>query len=656
MNLRLAAFVALFLSFASSAAAQGALWIRYPVISPNGQWIAFSYGGDLWVAPVTPEGGVSATLLTTHEGYERSPVWSPDSKAIAFAADWHGQLDVYVTSIARSPAKRLTYHSSTDVPTSFTPDGKSVLFSSSRVDAPAARIGTTFLPELYQVSLDGGTPTQVLTTAAEDASYNPSMSHLLYQDRKGYENEWRKHHVSSVTRDVWLFEKETGKHTKLTDFRGEDRNPVWLPNGEEFVFLSERGGSLNIWQASVDKPGKSRSLTQHALHPCRFLSVSNDGTLAYTYKGQVWLKRGDSAPAPYSIEANLDERTNNVSVETLTKGATEIALSPGGDEVAFVVRGEVFAASIDHGTTRRLTHTPEQERSITWAKDGRTIYFAGEREDSWNLYKVSLSREEEEFFSLATILKEEPVLVSDDETFQPVASPDGNWLAYVHNRDAIRVLNLKTNESKEIVSADLNYSYSDGDIDFSWSPDSAWLAFNYMPGQRWGSDVGVASIESGEILNVTLTGYNEGSAEWSPAGDALLFASGRFGRQEHSGRGSDQDVMAVYLTQKAYDRAILSKEDFELLKKREEKDKKKKKEAAKESKKSGDEDDQVASADEKKGDEKKSDEEKTKPVVIEADGFEKRIRRLTLHSVRTGDYQLTPDGESLIFLARVDGK
>lgn len=646
--------------------ADEASWIRYPALSPDGNWITFSYGGDLWLAPVGSENTTRASLLTTHEGYERSPVWSSDSKHIAFCADWYGQFDVFVTSVERAPARRLTFHSSDDTPTSFTPDGRSILFSSARVDGVQARIGTTFLPELYRISVEGGMPELVLTTTAEYAQYNPDGNLLVYQDRKGYEDEWRKHHVSSVTRDLWVWDPGTGEHTKITDFRGEDRNPVWLADGETIVFLSEKGGTFNVWQTSIEDPKKSKVLTAHAIHPCRFLSAANDGTLAYTYNGGLWLRRPDRDSVPFSVHAQLDDRVNNVKREILAKGATEIAVSPNEEEVAFVLRGDLFAASLDHGTTKRLTATPEQERSLSWAKDGRTLYFAGERDESWNLYQVSLVREDEELFCRSTLLDEEPVLVSEHETFQPVASPDGKWLAYVHDRDAIYVRNLESKTSKALVPADLNYSYADGDIDFSWSPDSAWLAFNYLPNHRWGSEVGVASIATAEIVNVTLTGYDEGSSRWSPTGDALLFRSGRYGRQEHSGRGSDEDVFAVYLTQEAYDRAILSKEDFEALKKREEKEKKKKKKKDKEKSKeesASDEDSgatekaQVAKADAEDRDEdgaEKEDEEKVKPVVVETDGLEKRIRRLTLHSARTGDFALTPDGEHLIYLARVD--
>ena len=129
----------LLLGFAASAAAGEAKWIRYPAISPDGTRIAFSTKGDLWVVSV--DGG-EARPLTSHTGYEKMPVWSPDGQWIAFASDRHGNFDVFVVASAGGRARRLTFHSAADLPSDFTRDGKNVLFSSTRLDAPSAIIGT----------------------------------------------------------------------------------------------------------------------------------------------------------------------------------------------------------------------------------------------------------------------------------------------------------------------------------------------------------------------------------------------------------------------------------------------------------------------------------------------------------------------------------
>ncbi|MEZ6096087.1 MAG: hypothetical protein R3C03_17995 [Pirellulaceae bacterium] len=170
---------------APGAADDTAMWIRYPSISPDGSSIAFSYQGDIWVVDAS---GGEARAITTHSGYERSPVWSPDSKTIAFMGDWYGNGDVFVVAATGGEPKRLTFHSAGDEPTSFSPDGTNVLFTSRRLDAPQSAIGTSAMGELYEIGIDGGRPVQIMTTSAENAAFDRTGKRIIFQDFKGYED------------------------------------------------------------------------------------------------------------------------------------------------------------------------------------------------------------------------------------------------------------------------------------------------------------------------------------------------------------------------------------------------------------------------------------------------------------------------------------
>jgi len=599
---------ALFLVASAAAADDELLWIRYPAISPDGERICFSYRGDLWLVPAA--GGV-AVPFTTHVGYERSPVWSRDGARIAFASDRHGNFDVFVKELAGGAARRLTFHSGHDVPSDFSPDGKRVLFSGTRAGDPKANPAGVGLPQLHEVTVAGGRPRLVLPTPALNARWNADGTRIAYEDYAGRENKWRKHHTSSVARDVWIFDVESGGHTRYAKSTHEDRNPVWA--GVDLIYLCEESGSFNVH-------GK----TKHETHPVRFLSRADDGTLCYGWNGAVYRLPPGGEPRKVAIRGRLSDRRNRVTEKVHRDGATGFAVSPDGKEVAFVVRGELFAASVEHGTTRRLTDTPVQERSPDFAPDGKTIYFAAERGGSWNLYSIALQRPEDKYFFRATALEEKAVLESAAESFQPKLSPDGKRVAFLHERDEIRVLDLASGNAWTVVPADRNYSYADGDIGFDWSPDSKWLAFRLAAKGRWIDNIGVADVEGERVVDMTRSGYWESAPRWSRDGTALVYASTRLGRRSHGSWGSDADVFAMRLTQEAMDGALLSVEEHELGKPEEKKD-------------------------------GKEDKKKEPPpeVEIEFEGRDRRVQRLTLHSAPLAGFALSPDGEILVSIARV---
>ncbi len=625
------------LLLAALARAQEARWLRTPAISPDGTTIAFSYKGDLWLA--SADGG-EARLLTSHVAYENAPCWTPDGKLLAFASDRHGNFDVFVVPASGGPARRLTAHSGADVPTSFTADGARVLFTATRHDAPQALVAGLSLPELYSVPVEGGRPRLELTTPALGAKPGPDGATLVYTDVKGFENPWRKHHTSSVARDVWI--ASGGKHRRLTDYKGEDRDPAWSPDGKTIFYLSEASGSFNVWSRPADGSGAPEQVTKHGPHPVRFLTAAGDGTLCYAYDGQIWTKRTGREPRPLRIAVAAGERTNSEETEVSRDGATEFALSPEEDEVAFVVRGEVFVASVEHGTTKRITSTPEQERNVSWSPDGKTLYYAGERQGSWNVYATTLARPEEERFFRATLVAEKPLLTTADDEFQPLMSPDGKSLAYLRNRDEIALLDPATGQSRTLVPAARNYSYEDGDLRFAWSPDSKWLVTTMIQDGRWISDVAVVEAATGALTDMTLSGYEEWAPQWSADGTALLFASNRFGRRDHGSWDAEADLLALDLTQEAHDRARMSDEEYARWKEKKEGKKKGKKGAKGEEA-------------EEKGDDTK-EPRPPDPLTIEFDGREDRTRRLTLQSSKVGGYALSPDGEKIAYFAEVEEK
>ncbi|MDE6090012.1 MAG: peptidase S41, partial [Duncaniella sp.] len=278
---------ALLVSATLGAGAVTPLWLRDVRISPDGSTIAFTYKGDIYTVPAA---GGQARQLTTQGSYESEPVWSPDGKKIAFASDREGGTDIFIMDVNGGPATRLTFNSAAEIPQGFTPDGKAVIYSASIQDAPSALLfPSAWMTELYSVPVSGGRPRQILSTPAEAVNYLPDGKSFIYVDRKGGEDQWRKHHTSSVTREIWKYDAATGRHSNITNHPGEDRSPVVTPDGKTMYFLSERdGGTFNVYSMDLSDPSAIKALTDFKTHPVRFLSRGADGTLAFTYDGEIY--------------------------------------------------------------------------------------------------------------------------------------------------------------------------------------------------------------------------------------------------------------------------------------------------------------------------------------------------------------------------------
>ena len=619
------------------ASAVTPMWMRDAKISPDGSRIAFTYKGDIWTVPVA---GGQATRVTATPDYEANPVWSPDSRRIAFAGDASGNFDVYVVDAVGGAPVRLTFNSASEIPEAFTPDGENVLFSAAIQDpAESAVFPTARMTELYSVPVAGGSLSQVLATPARYVSYIPGGNgSFLYQDVKGHEDEWRKHHTSSVTRDVWLYDAKTGKHTNLTLRGGEDTNPVAV-SASDFVFLSERDGStVNVYEASVAEPSNAKALTSFATHPVRFLSRADNGTLAFTYDGELYTMKPGASPAKVNVSL-IDADTNPVQRLNVA-GARGAVASPDGKSVAFIYRGNVFVTSVEYSTTKQITDTPEAEASVSWSPDSKSLIYTSERDGKFNIYKATIAREgEEPNFANATLIKEEPLFKADGhERTMAELSPDGKKLAFILDRTKLAVMDMESGKVKELTDGS-THRQRGGGFGYTWSPDSKWIAFEIVDRMHDPYyDIAIINVDNGEMTNLTNSGYFDESPRWAMDGNALIFASERYGMRNHASWGSEMDVMIVFMNRDSYDRFRLSPEDYAIVK---DLDKKNKKGS---DKKDGKKDDSSA------------DDADVKPINVELDGIEDRVIRLTPMSSDLSSYIITDDGETLYYITQGQDK
>lgn len=615
---------------AGASAIDNPLWLRNTAISPDGSTIAFTFKGDIYTVPVN--GGV-AKQITSNSAYEASPVWSPDGTKLAFLSDRDGSSDVFVIPAAGGTARRLTTNSAAESPRAWLNDS-TVLYVSSYRPARTAAQGD-FSTQVYAVGINGGRPKMFSTIPMQRLSVN-AAGEVLYQDRKGYENAYRKHETSSSTGDVWLI--KDGKYKRLTDFNGNDQNPVWTGK-DSFVYLSEEDGTLNVYSRNLSGSEK-RQLTAFTKYPVRSLSAASNGTLAFSWDGEIYTLTPGGKPEKVNVTIVSDDYDLDMVNSLRTSGATTMAVSPDGKEVAFVLRGDVYVTSVKYSTTKRITNTPGQERRISFSADGRTLVYDSERDGKWQLYTATIKNKDEKCFTYATDIVEELLYSCETSAQQPEYSPDGKKIAFLEDRTILRVLDVASKNVITALDGKYNYSYSDGDINFMWSPDSRNLLVDYIGVGGWNNkDIALVAADGSQVVDLTESGYNDANPRWALNGEAITWESSRFGLRSHGSWGEQSDVLFMALTPEAYDKLHLTEEEAAL---------------AKENEKSDDDSDAKADGKDKskskgKGRDKDVKEEKA-PIQFDLANRSLRIERLTPRSGGIIDYLLSNDGDNLYYI------
>ena len=610
MRVRTLATFACLLLIASVAYAEGeAMLPRYPAPSPDGSTIAFSYQGDIWTVPAA---GGRATRLTVHEAYDYMPRWSPDGSEIAFSSNRYGNDDVFVIPAAGGAAERLTYMSVDDTVCGWTADGSAVLFSSRRLFS-AHRV-----PLIYAVPRAGGTPMPYMEEYGNEASVSPDGTMLAFTS--GYRSYWwRRNYRGAGDNDILVWNRVSGEFRQLTEHSGNDAWPMWGAGGGSLYYVTDEGGSDDVWTVDLAS-GEKRQITAHN-DRVRFAAISADGSLiAYELGPDIYTVRTDgSEPAKLEITAPSDSKFNSTERMTMTGSADEMEPSPDNEEIALVIRGEIYVMREKGGEANRVTDNPARDYDIVWKPDGTGLVFSSDREGNYDLYLVESDDPEEKQLSRALAFK--ITRLTDDPADETNArfNPDGTKLAYIRGVADIRIIDW---ESKEDTLLQAGWSRPD----FVWSPDGQWLAYT-RDDELFNTDVWIIPAAGGEAVNVSMHPDADDSPAWSPDGRKLAFLSKKSGGRNET---DNTDVYMVFL-QKADDEKTA--EDWE----REEEAKTAPKPEPK--KEEG----------EDTGDEKAAEEEKKLEVKIDFEDIHLRIRGVTSQIGNKDILAFGTDSKTIVF-------
>lgn len=617
----------------ASAAEASPIWLRDVAISPDGTTVAFTYKGDIYTVPVT---GGQARQLTTNPAYDASPVWTPDGKRIAFRSNRNGSYDIFVMPAKGGTATRLTTASGNETPRVFL-DNETLMFQGYDEGSPTSLRFPGADSYTVNINKPGERPVYYSSVPMLFASSN-GKGELLYSDKKGVENVWRKHERAESTNDVWL--KKNGKYTKLTDFNGHDRNPVWTGDNS-FAYISEEDGTLNVYSRNLDGTNK-KQLTKFTKHPVRDLSAAANGTLAFDWDGEIYTLKPGGQPVKLNVEIVGDDYDADLVKRVIRNGATRFAVSPTGEETAFVVRGDIYVTNNKYKTTKRITDTPGQERTVDFSADGRTLVYDSERENGWELFTATIKNPDEKSFAYATEIVEKPLYKSTTAAQQPDFSPDGKKVAFLDNRTELKVIDV---DSKKVVTAlpgKYNYSYQDGDIAFEWSPDSRWLLADYIGIGGWNNkDIVLVAADGSQRVNLTESGYSNSSPQWIMGGKGVAYETSKYGYKAHGSWGNTSDVEVMFLNQDGWDTFTMTEEEVALVEKADKEKKEKEKKAEADSKDKKGKKDKAEAKDKK---------ESVAPLDFDLENRKYRKARITPGSSFIGGWYISPKGDKLYYV------
>ena len=478
--------------------------LRTPTVSATN--IAFNYAGDIWIVE---RAGGSARRLTS-AGNESSPKFSPDGKWIAFSGEYGGNTDVYVMPVAGGEPRRLTWHSGADLVQGWTPDGKSIVFASSRAaSAPSA------VSRFWTVPAAGGFEEVMSMPRAYQGKISPDGKRIAYRMNNSWDEE-RRNYRGGQNRPIWIMDLASHEITMPAWKDSKEMDPVWL--GDMVYFISDRDGVANVW--SYDTKSKAiAQLTKFRDFDVKSIDAGGE-ELVFEQAGYIHeLNPKNNADKIVPISAVGDFSWMVAQWKDVTARITNMALSPTGRRAAVEARGEIFTVPAEKGDVRNMTsNSASAEIEPMWSPDGKSVAYFSDKSGEYKLYIAPQD---------ALTPAREITLPDPSRPYVPSWSPDGRRIAFQDSKMRIWLVDVAAGTA--LIADTEQHFNAERSIVPVWSPDGRWLTYaKHLPSLF--RVVYVYDTQTGEKKQITNGLADATMPVWDASGKYLwFFASTDYG-------------------------------------------------------------------------------------------------------------------------------
>ncbi|MCJ7446208.1 MAG: hypothetical protein MUO72_00795 [Bacteroidales bacterium] len=328
--------------------------------------------------------------------------------------------------------------------------------------------------DIWTAPLEGGDARRLTIHDGQERypKFSPDGKMIAY-NKVGTENRTWKRYTGGLAQEIYIYNFENNVEENISDFKGTDRMPMWI--GNTVYFVSDRDRYLNIYAYNTD----SKEITQVTSHNDYDVlrSSARKDKIVYEKGGKIWLLDiNTKKSSEINIKINTDAPETRPYIKNLVDNIQGFDISPSGIRALVVARGEVFSVPKSSGITQNLSdNCGARDKDAVWSNNGQKIVFA-------------------------------------DQTLRC-------YILDVNSKQVTEVDQAKYENVDESL-------YHKAIYDYSWSPDSKYLAYSKMNKDNV-YQIYIYSLENKKVYPVSDGLFYDFNPVFTKDGEHLLFVSDR---------------------------------------------------------------------------------------------------------------------------------